>query len=162
MQRVFLHLTTGEGKILSYWHYFFKLDGIHRVSFSGFGPLKGYQFSLSQSLNRVRVQEPSRHTPFQNSREYPHPPRPKLRKPSFFPADATSESHCFVLRPIFFANLSFLVEKSYTINNTFGLISWISRSMFSTCILKARPAKAELRVAEVKLLVNFHIAYWRF
>ena len=37
-----------------------------------FEPYKGYQFSLSyKSINRVRVQEPSPHTPIQNSREYP-------------------------------------------------------------------------------------------
>ena len=40
------------------------------MSFFSFGPEKGCQFSLSPSLNRVRVHEPSRHTPIQNSREY--------------------------------------------------------------------------------------------
>ena len=47
------------------------LIALNSVSFFGFGPYKGYQFSLSQSLNRVRVQEPSRHTPIQNLWEYP-------------------------------------------------------------------------------------------
>ena len=44
------------------------------MSFSGFGPEKGYQFSPSQSLNRVTVQGPSWHTPIQNLRKYPPPP----------------------------------------------------------------------------------------
>ena len=41
------------------------------MPFFGFGPQKGYPFSLSQSLNGPRVHEPSRHTAIQNSREYP-------------------------------------------------------------------------------------------
>ena len=31
--------------------------------------------------------------------------------------------------------------------------------MFSACVLKARPAKAKLRVSEVKLLVKFYVKY---
>ena len=31
-------------------------------------------FGIDRYINRVRVQEPSRNTPIQNSREYPPPP----------------------------------------------------------------------------------------
>ena len=46
---------------------------LKRVSFSGCGPWKEYQFSFSYSLRRVSFQEPLRHTPIQNSRKYPFP-----------------------------------------------------------------------------------------
>ena len=57
-------------------HHIYHVGSPCRSAFSFFNsmlflPWIGCQFSLSLSLNRVRVHEPSRHTPIQNSREYP-------------------------------------------------------------------------------------------